>query len=135
MMQPARSAMILRDHALALRRRQHRRAELLGELHELRPTPCPEHAQAGDQDRPLARAPSMSSAGLRSARSGPERDPVRHQRRLGHVVAGLARASRSAAARNARGPAARRVAVRMARRTCWRTVLASMVVLHLTIGS
>ena len=33
------------------------------------------------------------------------------------------------------GPGGAAVVTRMARRTCWRTVLASMVVLHLTSGA
>ena len=63
--------MVLRDHALALRRGEHRRAEPFGELHELRRRLAPENAEAGEQDRPPRARQGMSSAGLRSARSGP----------------------------------------------------------------
>jgi len=76
----------------------------------------------------------MSSAGLRSLRSGP-----------GVIQCGISggSATYSPASRvvslcgnsKCTGPGGVPVAVRSARRTCWRTTFASIVVLHFTIGS
>ena len=77
---------------------------------------------------------NASSAGLRSPRSGPGTT---------RLATSGGSATYSPASRvvslcgnsKCTGPGGAPVAVRMARRTCWRTVLASTVVLHLTIGS
>ena len=82
--------MILRDHALAFGGGEHRRAEPFGEFHELRRRAAPVDAEARDQDRPLGLAEHVERRlEIGAVRAG--RDPVRHQRRLGGVVAGLAR--------------------------------------------
>ena len=81
------------------------------------------HAQADEQDRPPARDASMSSAGLRSARSGPGIIEVRQQRRLGDVSSPASRVVSLCGNSKCTGPGGVAVAVRMARRTCWRTDL------------
>ena len=126
--------MILRDHALALGGGQHRRAQLLGERDEL-----------GRWRRTRARRgrPSGSAAWPRQhVERRLEVGAVRSGRRSNSAAAAARprsrrprASSRSAGTRNAPGPAASPIAVRMARRTCWRTVLASIVAFHFTIGS
>ena len=76
----------------------------------------------------------MSSAGFRSERSGLE---LMIFGSSGDSVA-YAPASRVVSlcgSSKCTGPGGKAVAVRMARRTCWLTVFASMVVLHLTSGA
>ena len=82
--------MVFRDRALALGRGEDRRAELLGELHELRRRLAPVDAEADQQDRPprpLEHVERRLEVG--AVRTG--KHEVRHQRRLGQVVAGLPR--------------------------------------------
>ena len=76
----------------------------------------------------------MSSAGLRSARSGP--GVIQFGISGGSaVISPASRVVSLCGNSKCTGPGGVAVAVRMARRTCWRTVLASIVVLHFTIGS
>ena len=91
MMQPARKRMVLGDRALAFRGGEHRRAEPLGERAPARPRRRP-RARRGPTIRigRLARR-SMSKRRLEVGPVGARADEVGQERRLGQVVAGLAR--------------------------------------------
>ena len=81
---------ILWDHALAFGRGEHRRAEPLGEPHELGRRAAPVDAEARNQDRTFRLAEHVQRR-LEIGAVGTGDDPIWHQRRLGGVVAGLAR--------------------------------------------
>ena len=82
--------MILRDHALAFGGGEHRRAQPLGKFHKFRRGAAPINAKSSDQNRPLGAREHIERR-FQIGAIRPGCDPVRHQRRLGHVIAGLAR--------------------------------------------
>jgi len=125
--------MVFGDGAPAFGCRQHGRSEPLGKAHELLARPGPQQAETGDQDRPLRdRKHVEGRLEVRAIGIGAE------DVRLEGDLAASSPASRVVSlcgSSKCTGPGGRAMVSRMARRTCWRTLIASIVVLHLTIGA